>query len=131
MSNPRTADVSCSRLSVHLATGALSMREVAQATKPADGFGLRDETGPEVTRWRRAYPPSTAAGHWHCHFMQKLEDAPNLEIVNLHRGYDGLRDNDDAERLARGYGPHRTAFIDACMRSLIATGWINFGCAPC
>ena len=126
MSSPRTADVSCSRLSVHLATGALSMREVAQATWRRMA-GLRDETGPEVTRWRRALSAFNGRLHWHCHFMQKLEDAPNLEIVNLHRGYDGLRDNDDAKRLA-AWATGRTGlpFIDACMRSLIATGWINF-----
>ena len=126
MSSPRTADTSCSRLSVHLATGALSMREVAQATwrRMAD---LRDEPGPEVTRWRRALSAFNGRLHWHCHFMQKLEDAPDLETVNLHRGYDGLRDNDDADRLA-AWATGRTGlpFVDACMRSLIATGWINF-----
>ena len=32
--------------------------------------------------------------YWHCHFIQKLESEPALEFHNLHRGYDGLREDD-------------------------------------
>ncbi|MEL6110977.1 MAG: deoxyribodipyrimidine photolyase, partial [Planctomycetota bacterium] len=30
------------------------------------------------------------------HFMQKLEDMPDLDRRNMHSGYDGLRDTDPA-----------------------------------
>jgi deoxyribodipyrimidine photo-lyase len=66
--------------------------------------------------------------HWHCHFMQKLEDEPRIEFENLHRAYDGLRpDVADAKRLAAwSEGNTGFPFVDACMRALNQHGWINF-----
>jgi deoxyribodipyrimidine photo-lyase len=66
--------------------------------------------------------------HWHCHFMQKLEDEPRLEFENLHRAYDGMRpDIADPQRLAAWCaGQTGFPFIDACMRALHQHGWINF-----
>jgi len=59
--------------------------------------------------------------------MQKLEDAPRMEFENLHRGYDALERVSDGERLsAWATGQTGFPFVDACMRSLIATGWLNF-----
>jgi deoxyribodipyrimidine photo-lyase len=66
--------------------------------------------------------------HWHCHFIQKLESEPEIEIRNMHRGFDGVRapqvDTEYFERWRRG----ETGFplIDACMKMLAETGWINF-----
>ncbi len=127
MSSPLTADTSCSRLSAHLAYGTLSMREAAQATwtrlaelkaMPAEVRGARSTA-------LRAY---IGRLHWHCHFIQKLEAAPSLEFANLHRAYDGLRESEFDETRFRAWATGRTGFpfVDACMRSLIATGWINF-----
>ncbi len=67
--------------------------------------------------------------HWHCHFMQKLEDEPRLEFENLHRAYDGLRQpsgSDDTRLNAWRKGETGLPFVDACMRYLAATGWLNF-----
>ena len=30
---------------------------------------------------------------WHCHFIQKLYDEPEIEYENMNRAYDGLREN--------------------------------------
>jgi deoxyribodipyrimidine photo-lyase len=67
--------------------------------------------------------------------MQKLEDEPAIEFRNFARSADGLRPGDvgvpmtaqDEERLA-AWCEGRTGFpmVDACMRSLRATGWLNF-----
>ncbi len=127
MSSPLTAAESCSRLSAHLAIGTLSMREVAQAAwRRLDAVRHL----PEADRGTRAAALNAFIGrlHWHCHFIQKLEDAPQHEFRNVHSGYDGLREDAfDASRFAAWAGG-RTGFpfVDACMRSLIATGWINF-----
>jgi deoxyribodipyrimidine photo-lyase len=66
--------------------------------------------------------------HWHCHFMQKLEDEPRLEFENLHRAYDGLRPEvaDPARLAAWCAGATGYPFIDACMWALKDHGWINF-----
>jgi deoxyribodipyrimidine photo-lyase len=66
--------------------------------------------------------------HWHCHFIQKLESEPRIEFENIHPAYDGIRDsdNDAARRMAWSKGETGYPMIDACMRMLLRTGWINF-----
>jgi deoxyribodipyrimidine photo-lyase len=127
LSSPLTAQDGCSRLSEHLAFGTLSMRTVHQATEAA----LRGTSSRELAYGLRGF-----AGRlrWHCHFMQKLEDEPAIEWRNFARSADGLRPGDgtepgalDRERL-RAWREGRTGFpmVDACMRHLVATGWLNF-----
>jgi deoxyribodipyrimidine photo-lyase len=127
LSSPLSAAEGCSRLSAHLAFGTVSMRSVHQATEaciaatPDRGlaYGLRGF----ASRLR-----------WHCHFMQKLEDEPAIEWRNVARTADGLRAGDgvdsqavDLERL-QAWQQGRTGYpmVDACMRQLCATGWLNF-----
>jgi deoxyribodipyrimidine photo-lyase len=66
--------------------------------------------------------------YWHCHFIQKLESEPALEFQNMHRGYDGLRENDWNEERFRALSEGRSGWpmIDACVAMLKHTGWINF-----
>ena len=65
---------------------------------------------------------------WHCHFMQKLEDEPNIEFHNFARVCDGLREDDFNDAHFAAWCEGRTGYpmVDACMRSLVATGWLNF-----
>jgi deoxyribodipyrimidine photo-lyase len=65
---------------------------------------------------------------WHCHFIQKLEDEPEIEFRNMHPAYDGMREGefDTAKFTAWADGLTGYPFVDACMRSLAATGWLNF-----
>ena len=126
MSSPLAGARHCSRLSPYLAWGALSMREVHQANERR-----RAELAvmPQADRrFNGALKAFSGRLHWHCHFMQKLEDAPRLEYENLHRAYDGLRPKTaDATRLgAFSEGETGLPFVDACLRSLRATGWLNF-----
>ena len=127
LSSPIDAEEGCSRLSAHLAFGTLSMRTVHQATEAA----IQTTPSREL-----AYDLRGFAGRlrWHCHFMQKLEDEPSIEWRNFARTVDGLRPGDgtelqdaDRERLA-AWCEGRTGFpmVDACMRQLRATGWLNF-----
>ncbi|MEM8974686.1 MAG: deoxyribodipyrimidine photo-lyase [Pseudomonadota bacterium] len=128
MSSPITAESACSRLSPYLAWGAISMREVAQTTWHRQRE-FKQIGGKPVSNWRASLVSFTGRLHWHCHFMQKLEDEPPLEFRNLHPAYDGLRVRDaiDRERLhAWQNGETGLPFVDACMRYLAATGWLNF-----
>ncbi|MBA4285528.1 MAG: deoxyribodipyrimidine photolyase [Xanthomonadaceae bacterium] len=127
LSSPLTAVESCSRLSPHLAFGTLSIREAAQAA----ALQLRrlDRLPPaEQATWKRALRAFIGRLHWHCHFIQKLETEPRLEFENTHPACDGLRESefDDARFTAWAEGRTGLPFVDACMRSLIATGWLNF-----
>ncbi len=121
LSSPLTAEEGCSRLSAHLAFGTISMRSVHQASEAAIAatndrdlaYGLRGFAG----RLR-----------WHCHFMQKLESEPSIEFNNFARAYDGLRETSFSQALFEAWCAGETGFpmVDACMRSLKATGWLNF-----
>jgi deoxyribodipyrimidine photo-lyase len=109
LSSPLTAEAACSRLSPHLAWGTLSLREVVQAS--------RRRGGPRAFEQRL---------HWHCHFIQKLESEPELEFRDAHPAYAGLRQTDSQRLAAWSEGRSGWPFVDACMRALIAQGWINF-----
>ncbi len=78
--------------------------------------------------WKRALAAFLARLHWRDHFIQKLEDEPRIEFENFARAYDGLREPEfDAERFERWKeGFTGFPFVDACMRMLRQTGWINF-----
>ena len=121
LSSPLSAEEGCSRLSPHLAFGTLSMRTVHQATEVAIG------NTPERAL---AYALRGFAGRlrWHCHFMQKLEDEPDIEFNNFARACDGLRENDFNHEHFAAWCEGRTGYpmVDACMRSLVSTGWLNF-----
>lgn len=127
MSSPVTGETSCSRLSEYLAWGLCSMREVVQQTRRR-AAQLAGEPGAEAKCWRQSLRSFDARLHWHCHFMQKLEDEPRIEFENMVRAYDGLREGDfRAERFeAWKHGRTGYPFVDACMRYLMANGWINF-----
>ena len=121
MSSPVTAYDACSRLSPHFAWGTVAMREAAQATWSA----LETAQAP----WRGSLRSFEARLHWHCHFMQKLEDAPRIEWANLHPAADALDRRDDAcDPYLRAWAAGATGFpfVDACMRALTAHGWLNF-----
>jgi deoxyribodipyrimidine photo-lyase len=136
MSSPLSAETACSRLSPYLAWGAISIREVVHALE-ATRRTLRTLPEDHVPAGSFAGMKSFESRlHWHCHFIQKLEDEPEIELRNVNRGFDGMRyevhelDDLPAEDRARfdawAAGQTGYPFVDACMRSLIATGWINF-----
>ncbi|WP_425093329.1 FAD-binding domain-containing protein [Tropicimonas sp. S265A] len=123
MSSPLAGETACSRLSPHLAFGTLSVREAAQAgaARKAETKGARDG-------WAAAMKSFEARLAWRDHFTQKLEDEPALEVQCLHPAYEGLRPRDgDAARFAAwADGQTGLPFVDACMRYLTQTGWLNF-----
>lgn len=127
MSSPLAGEQACSRVSPYLAWGALSVREVAQSTW-ARQRELKAAPRKGQGTWRGSMTSFSARLHWHCHFIQKLEDDPRIEFENFHRGYNGIRPSEpDAARLdAWAKGETGLPFVDACMRYLNATGWLNF-----
>ena len=127
MSSPVTAFDSCSRLSAHLAFGTVSIREVSHACE------RRRQEIKQLPRGMKGKWPSTIRSfsgrlRWHCHFMQKLEDEPRIEFENMHPDYDGLRENGFNELFFEAWKAGKTGYpmVDACMRALTSTGWLNF-----
>lgn len=117
MSSPLTGERACSRLSPYLALGVLSVREVelARQATPVDRPG-----------WKASMTSFAKRLAWRDHFIQKLEDEPALEYRCLHPAHEGLRGADAARLAAWADGQTGVPFVDACMRYLTATGWLNF-----
>jgi deoxyribodipyrimidine photo-lyase len=125
MASPLTAPDDCSRLSPHLAHGTVSVRELVHAVWAA----RRAETDPARRAGLKSFESRL---HWHCHFIQKLESEPRIEHHNPHRGFDGLRNEGELDASERRRleawrdGLTGWPIVDACMRMLSATGWLNF-----
>jgi deoxyribodipyrimidine photo-lyase len=125
ISSPSLSRTHCSRLSPYLAWGNISLRQVYQMA--IDAY---HSTHPNKKGWKRPLAAFVSRLHWHCHFMQKFESECSMEFKALNPGYHAFPYRDDAkvtsdiERWAQGQTG--IPIIDACMRCLKATGYINF-----
>ena len=117
ISRPGASRRHCSRLSPYLAWGNLSMRQVYQA--------LREQRG--RPGWSRAHRAFESRLHWHCHFIQKFEMECRMEFEDINRGFHQFEKADDAALLeAWKYGRTGLPLVDAGMRCLRQTGYVNF-----
>jgi deoxyribodipyrimidine photo-lyase len=125
ISSPNTAFTAGSRLSVHLAWGTLTARQVwhAVARRLAD----LDPADPASLRWRQSLEAFVSRLHWRDHFTQRLESEPELEFRSVHPCYRDVPYEND-ERLHAAWREGRTGYplVDAVMRCLAATGFVNF-----
>ncbi len=125
ISSPSLSQTHCSRLSPYLAWGNISLRQVYQMA--IDEYHSKH---PNKRGWKRPLAAFVSRLHWHCHFMQKFESECSMEFLALNPGYhvfpyrDDERVKNDIERWAQGQTG--IPIIDACMRCLKATGYINF-----
>lgn len=127
LSSPNSAATACSRLSPHLAYGTITVRECLQATRYT-AAAHEAQAGAEETAWRRSLQAFSARLRWRDHFIQKVETEPEIETRSLVRAMDGLRETEFDRSRFDAWREGRTGFpmIDASMRCLAATGWINF-----
>ena len=117
ISTPSQGRYSCSRLSPHISWGNLSIREVYQhATKLLKDAPSKKNLLQFISRLQ-----------WHCHFIQKFEMEVELEFKNMNSGFDHLRTTKDKEKLkAWMKGTTGYPLVDACMRCVKETGYLNF-----
>jgi deoxyribodipyrimidine photo-lyase len=117
ISKPALSRKGCSRLSPYLAYGNISMRMVYQYTNQFY----------ETAKNKRALLNFVSRLHWHCHFMQKFEDECQMEFQNANRAYDLLiKPKNELYIKAWQQGKTGVPLVDACMRCVVATGYINF-----
>ena len=123
ISSPLSAPDACSRLSVYLTYGCLSIREVVQATNEE-----LLKMAPDARRRKSGLTAFMSRLYWHCHFIQKLESEPEIEWRNMHRGYDELRENEFNDDYFNALKEGKTGWpmVDACVTMLRETGWLNF-----
>ncbi|TNE60396.1 MAG: deoxyribodipyrimidine photo-lyase [Bacteroidetes bacterium] len=117
ISKPRESRTACSRISPYLAWGNLSVRQAYQFIKKH----------PEYQRHKRPLSAFLTRLKWHCHFIQKFEMECSYESICVNRGYEVLHHPENRDFIA-AWESGQTGFplIDACMRCVTATGWINF-----
>ena len=117
ISKPALSRKGCSRLSPYLTYGNISMRMIYQYTNQFY----------ETSKNKRAILNFVSRLHWHCHFMQKFEDECRMEFENVNRAYDSLvKPKNETYIKAWQEGKTGVPIVDACMRCLAATGYINF-----
>ena len=117
ISKPAWSRETCSRLSPYLAWGNLSVRQVYAALEERRRRG----------GWARALSAFESRLHWHCHFIQKFESECRMEFEPVNRGFMAHpRHNDSALLTAWQEGRTGYPMVDAAMRCLQATGYINF-----
>ena len=117
ISKPLASRKSCSRLSPYLAWGNLSMRQIYQAALIAiKDTGDKHNINFFISRL-----------HWHCHFIQKFESECRMEFENLNKGFDAIRTSINEEYInAWKNGTTGYPLIDACMKAVTETGYLNF-----
>ena len=115
ISKPALSRKGCSRISPYLSYGNISMRMVFQYT--AQHYALASN--------KRAL--SNFISRLHCHFMQKFEDECRMEFENINSAYDTVvKPRNEAYIRAWQEGNTGVPLVDACMRCLVETGYVNF-----
>lgn len=117
ISKPALSRIGCSRLSPYLSYGNISMRMVYQSTMQQYS----------ISPHKRALSNFVSRLHWHCHFMQKFEDECSMEFEPVNKAYNGLVKQRKEEYIeAWQQGKTGVPILDACMRCVVQTGYINF-----
>ena len=117
ISKPNLSRKGCSRLSPYLAYGNISMRMVYQYTNQFY----------ESSTNKRAMLNFVSRLHWHCHFIQKFEDECRMEFHNINSAFDAIiKPRNEAYIKAWQEGKTGVPIVDACMRCVVTTGYLNF-----
>ena len=117
ISKPLLSRRGCSRLSPYLAYGNISMRMVYQYAQQHY----------KTSKNKKALSNFMSRLHWHCHFIQKFENNWRMEFENVNTNFDLLvKPKNDFFIKAWQNGQTGVPIVDACMRCLKTTGYINF-----
>lgn len=131
ISSPNKAFFYGSRLSPHIAWGTVSLRNIfARLQRRIDQLDVSINAPHEpsqAARWHKSLVSFSARLFWRDHFIQRLESASYMEFSALNPAYDVLEYSPEGDRL-QVWLQGMTGFplVDACMRCLQATGFLNF-----
>ncbi len=117
ISKPDLARTSCSRLSPYLAWGNLSLREVYHKA-----YHLK-----KTAKHKKALEAFMSRLRWQTHFVQKFEMEHTMEEASINKGFHKLKKN-ISEVYQKRWKAGMTGYplVDACMRCLNETGYLNF-----
>jgi deoxyribodipyrimidine photo-lyase len=116
ISKPLESRSSCSRLSAHIAWGNISIRTVYQSAYQAKTNGNKKNLNAFLSRLR-----------WHCHFIQKFEQEVEMEYLPQNKAYTSyVRERNTDYIYQWEKGNTGIPLVDACMRCVCTTGYLNF-----
>jgi deoxyribodipyrimidine photo-lyase len=117
ISKPLESRTSCGRISPYLSWGNISIRQVYQFVR---AYAKNDKS-------RGAFQNFLTRLKWHCHFIQKFEVDCRYEDQCINAGYE-LLEHPKNEAWIEAWKQGKTGYplVDACMKCLRETGWINF-----
>lgn len=117
ISKPLESRTSCSRMSPYISWGNISIKQVYQIVKKSAAVAL----------YKKPYQDFLSRLKWHCHFIQKFETECRYETECINVGYE-LLSHPTNEFFIQAWKNGQTGFplVDACMKCLGETGWLNF-----
>jgi len=114
---PELARKSCSRISPYIAWGNLSIREVYH-----QAYKLKEQA-----KHKKALEAFMSRLRWQTHFIQKFEMEHTMEEASVNKGFHKLKKNISEDyQTAWKTGQTGYPLVDACMRCLNETGYLNF-----
>jgi len=117
ISKPELGRKGCSRLSPYIAWGNLSIREIYQWT-----WNTRQKG-----KFKRQIDNFASRLRWQAHFIQKFEMECSMEFHPVNKGYMHIQlPVNEAYHEAWCTGQTGVPLVDACMRCLNTTGYLNF-----
>tara|TARA_B100001027_G_scaffold113378_1_gene78245 strand:+ start:3139 stop:4599 length:1461 start_codon:yes stop_codon:yes gene_type:complete len=116
ISKPELSRYHCSRLSAYFSWGNLSTRYVWQLAKKEIENG----------KSRLHLNSFTSRLRWQSHFIQKFEMEPEMEFRSLNKGYNITKPLNKKYLNAWKLGKTGFPLVDASMRCVIRTGYLNF-----
>ncbi len=116
ISKPELSRYHCSRLSAYFSWGNLSTRYVWQLAKKEIENG----------KSRLHLNSFTSRLRWQSHFIQKFETEPEMEFRSLNKGYNIKKSINKKYLNAWKKGKTGFPLVDASMRCVIKTGYLNF-----
>lgn len=117
ISKPLESRISCARISPYLSWGNISVKQAYQFVY---SYSKNNDS-------KKSFQSFLTRLKWHCHFIQKFEVECSYENRCVNAGYELLQHTKN-EGFIHAWETASTGFplIDACMRCLQETGWINF-----
>lgn len=127
ISTMNKAPRACSRISLHLAWGTISLRTVFAKTRER----REDAAVAREKRWSTSLKHFTSRLYWHSHFIQKLEDEVEMEFLPQNKAFtDRLPVCSPVTQKKRlkawKTGTTGYPYMDACLRYYDKYGWLNF-----
>lgn len=117
ISLPAQGRYTCSRLSPYIAWGNISIRQVYQRVDKLKKMALSKKN---ILQFQSRLK-------WHCHFIQKFEMQMSMEFENINPAFDAVRNKMNKD-FFKAWKKGMTGYplVDACMRCVVETGYLNF-----